>query len=72
MGKEDKWKEIKHKPYTMTYHCPNCHQDFIETFEFGEVASQGICPHCGVSPSQTRYPRYRRDDVTLKMKVEKK
>ncbi len=36
--------------YSMNYTCSNCHRDFTEWFDFGERASQGTCPHCGVAP----------------------
>ena len=42
--------------YSMTYSCSNCGKGFTETFDYGERASQGTCPHCGVQPiRKTRY-----------------
>ena len=42
----------KEMGYTMTYHCDNCHKDFIQEFEYGERVSQGKCPHCGCFPKR--------------------
>ena len=49
-----KTSEISRK-YRMDYRCGNCGREFTQTFEFGEKASQGVCPHCGVSPNQDRW-----------------
>jgi rRNA maturation endonuclease Nob1 len=43
-------EETKGKSYDMTYYCDNCKRSFTQTFQYGERASQGICPHCGVGP----------------------
>ncbi len=44
--------ENKKRKYRKQYHCSNCGMDYMETFNFGEIATQGECPHCGVSPHQ--------------------
>lgn len=36
------------KTYTMTYVCPNCGRNYVQSFEYGEKAVQGTCPLCGV------------------------
>lgn len=43
------------KHYTMEYNCPNCRQSFRQTFDFGDVASQGVCPNCGVHPKYAKF-----------------
>ena len=45
--------------YPMSYLCSNCGGRFTQTFEFGEIAEQGKCPRCGVTPWELR----RRDEA---------
>ena len=52
-------KDIK-KTYKKVYCCSNCGADFEETFDFGQVAEQPVCPFCGVHPSQLRDETYTR------------
>lgn len=58
--KKDSCKEpiTTRMSYTMQYKCRNCGRDFIESFEYGEKASQGTCPHCGVSDTSMDMPNY--------------
>lgn len=44
-------EELREKAYRMEYTCSNCHRSFTQEFYFGQVASQGTCPYCGVSPA---------------------
>lgn len=48
-------KEERKAKYYQYYHCPNCSKTFSQEFEFGEVAHQGQCPHCGVNPDQMKF-----------------
>jgi transcription elongation factor Elf1 len=45
-------EQNKKTKYTKKFHCFNCGEDFVKTFEFGEVAEKGSCPYCGVSDAQ--------------------
>jgi DNA-directed RNA polymerase subunit RPC12/RpoP len=38
------------KAYFVNYKCSNCGHHFSQGFSFGERASQGQCPNCGVLP----------------------
>ena len=59
--KKEILKSIKKKTsYTMTYICSNCGTTFTQEFESGQIAEQGECPHCGVSPKKIRWEGYIR------------
>lgn len=49
-------KEIKEEEYKgnyyMDYHCRNCGKSYIDSFEYGTRAVQGVCPNCGVNDSK--------------------
>ena len=45
--------------YTKDFHCKNCGNSFTKSFQFGQVASKGSCPTCGVSDAQLNRPGYR-------------
>jgi len=42
--------------YTMRYDCPNCGNTYLEHFEYGQRAVQGVCPHCGVDSNRKEAP----------------
>lgn len=44
--------------YIKTFYCSNCENSFTKSFEYGEVARKGKCPHCGVSDEQLLKPQY--------------
>ena len=43
--------------YSKEYYCKNCGRSFRGYFEMGEVASQGKCPNCGVTPEDLERKR---------------
>jgi predicted RNA-binding Zn-ribbon protein involved in translation (DUF1610 family) len=45
------------RKYTKRYFCENCGWWFTQLFDFGEIASQGSCPNCGVNPYHYRYEK---------------
>lgn len=56
-------KTVETKTYLMVYLCRNCDRKFGQRCEFGEVATQGQCPHCGVSPLQLLSTRLKWEQV---------
>lgn len=62
--KNIKEEEIMPGSYFMDYDCDNCYRNFRQWFAYGQRASQGICPHCGVSPK-------RLDELPYRMEVNK-
>ncbi len=57
-------EEIESKPYSKDYICNNCHKIFAQTFEFGERASKGACPNCGVAdrPERFMHKMFKKDE----------
>lgn len=48
-------QKTEKRTYTKVFSCNNCGFMFEGTFTYGEVATQGKCPNCGVTPEQLRY-----------------
>lgn len=55
--------------YVKSFYCSNCGIDFEEIFPKGQVARQGECPNCGVSPGKY-FPEDGRPWLKANMKVE--
>lgn len=46
------------RTYNKDYCCLNCGMNFTQSFQFGQIATQGKCPHRGVNPRQLSKPTY--------------